>query len=64
MGEEIKNTDGKSELDAVSTDGMISELDITNVTTGDKNRGRYLYYHLKQSMRNAKSIDIVVSFLT
>ncbi|WP_371820586.1 DEAD/DEAH box helicase family protein [Falcatimonas sp. MSJ-15] len=63
MGEEIKNTDGKLELDAVSTDGMISELDITNVTTGDKNRGRYLYYQLKQSMRNAKSIDIVVSFL-
>ena len=63
MGEEIKNTAGKLELDAVSTDGMISELDITNVTTGDKNRGRYLYYQLKQSMRNAKSIDIVVSFL-
>lgn len=41
------------------------ELNIasTDVMTGDRNRERFLYYQLKMSMRQAKRIDIIVSFL-
>lgn len=31
--------------------------------TGDRNRGRFLYYQLKMSMQKAVCIDIIVSFL-
>ena len=43
----------------------IEELQIesTDVMTGDRNRSRFLYYQLKMSMRKAKKIDIIVSFL-
>ncbi len=42
-------------------DGIIPEP--TSVMTGDRNPGRFLYYQLKMSMRQAKRIDIIVSFL-
>ena len=35
----------------------------TDVMTGDSNQSRFLYYQLKMSMRKAKKIDIIVSFL-
>ncbi len=35
----------------------------TDVMTGDKNYARFLYYQLKMSMKQAKRIDIIVSFL-
>lgn len=35
----------------------------TGVMTGDRNQSRFLYYQLKMSMRKAKQIDIIVSFL-
>ena len=39
------------------------EIESTDVMTGDKNQARYLYYQLKCSMKKAKQIDIIVSFL-
>ena len=44
---------------------LAEELNIepTDVMTGDRNKTRYLYYQLKMSMRQAKQIDIIVSFL-
>lgn len=39
------------------------QIESTDVMTGDRNRSRFLYYQLKMSMQNAKSIDIIVSFL-
>ena len=44
---------------------LAEELNIepTDVMTGDRNKTRYLYYQLKMSMRQAKRIDIIVSFL-
>lgn len=41
------------------------ELNIeqTDVMTGDRNQARFLYYQLKMSMKKAKRMDIVVSFL-
>ena len=39
------------------------QIGLTDVMTGDKNKGRFLYYQLKMSMHKAKQIDIIVSFL-
>lgn len=39
------------------------EIEKTDVMTGDRNRNRFLYYQLKASIRRAKKIDIIVSFL-
>ena len=38
-------------------------IESTSVMTGDRNRSRFLYYQLKISMKKAKRIDIIVSFL-
>lgn len=38
-------------------------IEPTDVMTGDRNRSRFLYYQLKISMKRAKRIDIIVSFL-
>ncbi len=38
-------------------------IEYTDVMTGDRNARRHLYYQLKMSMRKAKKIDIIVSFL-
>lgn len=38
-------------------------IEPTDVMTGDRNRSRFLYYQLKISMKKARSIDIIVSFL-
>ena len=38
-------------------------IELTDVMTGDRERGRYLLYQLRESMRRAKRIDIIVSFL-
>lgn len=35
----------------------------TDVMTGDKNKSRFLLYQLKMSMKRAKQIDMIVSFL-
>lgn len=40
-----------------------TQIEQTDVMTGDNNRNRYLYYQLKLSMLQAKRIDIIVSFL-
>ena len=39
------------------------QIETTDVMTGDRNLNRFLYYQLKMSIRNAKRIDIIVSFL-
>lgn len=38
-------------------------IEPTDVMTGDRDRGRFLYYQLKMSIMKAKRIDIIVSFL-
>ena len=38
-------------------------IEPTDVMTGDRNKSRFLYYQLKISMKKAKRIDIIVSFL-
>ena len=38
-------------------------VEYTDVMTGDRNIDRHLYYQLKISIKNAKKIDIIVSFL-
>lgn len=38
-------------------------MESTDVMTGDKDERRFLYYQLQMSMKKAKQIDIVVSFL-
>ena len=38
-------------------------IESTDVMTGDRDQSRFLYYQLKMSMRKAKGIDIIVSFL-
>ena len=42
---------------------LAKEIIATDVMTGGRNRGRFLYYQLKLSMRRADKIDIIVSFL-
>ena len=57
IGESIEGINAKAEAYS------IYDLERSDVMTGDSNKNRYLYYQLKQSILNAKSIDIVVSFL-
>ena len=38
-------------------------IEPTDVMTGDRNKSRFLYYQLKISMKKARRIDIIVSFL-
>lgn len=45
----------------IEIDGL--QIEYTDVMTGDKNRNRFLYYQLKNSMLKANKIDIIVSFL-
>ena len=39
------------------------QIETTDVMTGDRNQSRFLYFQLKRSIRQAKKIDIIVSFL-
>lgn len=39
------------------------QTEVLNAITGDKYISRYLYWQLKESIKNAKKIDIIVSFL-
>ena len=39
------------------------EIVSTDVMTGDRDRKMFLYYQLIRSIREAKQIDIIVSFL-
>lgn len=39
------------------------QVPVTDVMTGDRNHSRYLFYQLQMSIRRAKRIDIIVSFL-
>lgn len=39
------------------------EIQHTDVITGDKDKNKYLYYQLKESISKANKIDIIVSFL-
>lgn len=41
----------------------IDDAPVTDVMTGDQDRRMYLYYQLVRSIRQAKQIDIIVSFL-
>ena len=49
------------EIDKIQLDNTIVES--TDVMTGDKDRSRFLYYQLKMSIKKAKRVDIIVSFL-
>lgn len=48
---------------AKTLEGNELQIEPTDVMTGDKNKSRYLYYQLKSSIKKAKKIDIIVSFL-
>lgn len=39
------------------------EVPTTSVMTGDRDKSRYLLYQLQHSLRKAKQVDIIVSFL-
>ncbi|MGN0395786.1 MAG: DEAD/DEAH box helicase family protein, partial [Coprococcus sp.] len=41
----------------------IDDTPVTDVMTGDRDKRMYLYYQLVRSIRKAKQIDIIVSFL-
>ncbi len=43
--------------------GSDLRVEYTDVMTGDRNTNRHLYYQLKTSIKKAKRIDIIVSFL-
>ena len=48
---------------AEKVDDELLQIETTDVMTGDRNQSRFLYYQLKMSIRQAKKIDIIVSFL-
>lgn len=48
---------------AENVDDELLQMETTDVMTGDNNKSRFLYYQLKMSIRRAKKIDIIVSFL-
>ncbi len=48
---------------AEKVDDELIQIETTDVMTGDRNQSRFLYYQLKMSIRQAKKIDIIVSFL-
>ena len=48
---------------AEEVNGEVLKIETTDVMTGDRNYSRFLYYQLKMSIRLAKRIDIIVSFL-
>lgn len=57
--EKVNFYGGKTEY--IELDDLVIES--TEVMTGDRDQSRFLYYQLKMSMRKAKQIDIIVSFL-
>lgn len=48
---------------AETVEDELVQMETTDVMTGDRNESRFLYYQLKMSIRQAKRIDIIVSFL-
>lgn len=60
---EVINMYGENteELEKIQLDNTVIES--TDVMTGDKDRSRFLYYQLKMSIKKAKQVDIIVSFL-
>lgn len=50
-----------SQMDRIQVNGLTIEL--TDVMTGGRDQGRYLYYQLHMSMKKADRVDIIVSFL-
>lgn len=61
--EEILCSEGMSFLKEPYLSKEALPIEPTDVMTGDRNRSRFLYYQLKTSIRRAKKIDIIVSFL-
>lgn len=57
--EKIKVSD--RQMDRVKADGLIIEL--TDVMTGGRDQQRYLLYQLRESLKKADRVDIIVSFL-
>lgn len=51
----------KEQEENIQPDNLVIES--TDVMTGDRNQSRFLYFQLKMSMKKAKRIDIIVSFL-
>lgn len=51
----------KEQEENIQPDNLVIES--TDVMTGDRNQSRFLYFQLKMSMKKAKKIDIIVSFL-
>lgn len=49
------------QMESIQVDGI--EIDLTDVMTGGDDRGRFLYYQLKNSLKRADRVDIIVSFL-
>ncbi len=49
------------QMDRIQVNGLTIEL--TDVMTGGRDQGRYLYYQLHMSMKKADRVDIIVSFL-
>ncbi|MCM1044337.1 MAG: DEAD/DEAH box helicase family protein [Candidatus Gastranaerophilales bacterium] len=53
--------EGERELGEITFENTMVEP--TDVMTGGRDQGRFLYYQLKMSMKKAERIDIIVSFL-
>ncbi|MDE6990447.1 MAG: DEAD/DEAH box helicase family protein [Lachnospiraceae bacterium] len=53
--------EGIKEIEQIQLDTTVIES--TAVMTGDRDRSRFLYYQLKMSLKKARRVDIIVSFL-
>lgn len=53
--------EGIKEIEQIQLDNTVIES--TAVMTGDRDRSRFLYYQLKMSLKKARRVDIIVSFL-
>lgn len=58
---QMEGTEIINEIEHIHLDNTVVES--TDVMTGDKDRRRFLYYQLKMSIKKAKRVDIIVSFL-
>lgn len=58
--QDVKEKIAEEQIDISIKEAVLNEGIYSNAITGDKN---YLYYRLKESFKNVKSIDIIVSFL-
>lgn len=63
--EKIKEKYQAEKIDKIEEEAEVLNVIVepTDVMTGGRDKSRFLYYQLKMSMRQAKRIDMIVSFL-